>query len=368
MKRAMVRVLRIYDRETWNALALRFSNAHLRQSYEWGEIRRRQGWEPVRLAAFAGPECRVAMTVLTHRLPALGTLAYAPRGPLLEPGEDAAWAALPELVGALRRQTGATFLRVSPGLADRPDVRDRLSAAGFVGLPDFWSLWNAPRNIMRLDLRGSERELLGRMTPKRRQHISTGAKRDITTAFGTRLEDLRTFHRMLIEHGARQGYPVRDWDYFAALHDVFTLGEALGLAFGYVGGEPASALLGVRFGRVAYPLYAPNTPAARAGPVGDLVHWAWLRWAREAGCQEVDFGSSGTHVPPRDTDVTRGIYRFKVELGCRLELCLPYYDFVLEPLRYRLARALERSPLSRARFWWARLPAGVRAAVARRAA
>jgi peptidoglycan pentaglycine glycine transferase (the first glycine) len=364
----MLRVRLIDDRETWNALALGFPNAHLRQSYEWGEIRRQQGWQPLRLAAFGGLECRAAMTALVHRLPALGPLVYAPRGPLLEPGDDDAWAALPELVGALRRATGGTFLRVSPGVADRPDVGDRLKAAGFVALPDFWSLWNTPRNIMRLDLRGSEREVLGRMASKRRQHISTGAKKGITLTFSTRLEDLRTFHGMLVEHGARHEYPVRDWGHFAALHEVFTSDGALGMAFGYVGREVASALLGVRFGQVAYPLYAPTTPAARGAPVGDLVHWAWLRWAREAGCQEVDFGSSGTHVPPRETDVNLGIYRFKIGLGCRLELCPPYYDFVLEPLRYRLARALERSPLSRARFWLARLPAGLRAVVARRAA
>jgi lipid II:glycine glycyltransferase (peptidoglycan interpeptide bridge formation enzyme) len=287
---------------------------------------------------------------------------------LLDPGDAAAWTALPELLRTLHRQTGATFLRVSPGLADQPDVRDRLTGAGFAPLPDFWSPWNTPRNIMRLDVRGSERELLGRMAPKRRQHISTGAKKGVTTAFSTRLEDLREFYGMLVEHGARHRYPVRDWPYFAALSEVFGPSGSLGLVLGSVGGTRASALLGVRFGRVAYPLYAPNTPAARGAPVGDLVHWAWLGWAREVGCQEVDFGSSGTHVPPRDTDVNLGIYRFKVELGCRLELCLPYYDFVLAPLRYRLARAVERPALSRVRFWLARLPAPVRAVVARRAA
>jgi peptidoglycan pentaglycine glycine transferase (the first glycine) len=364
----MLRVRVIDDRVTWNTLVLGFPNAHARQSYEWGEIRRRHGWQPVRVAGFVGSECRVAMATLTYQLPGLGTVAYAPRGPLLEPEDDAAWSALPELVRWFRSATGAAFLRVSPGLADQPDLCDRLSAAGFVALPDFWSLWNTPRNIMRLDLGGSEQELLGRMARKRRQHISTGAKRGITTAFSTRLDDLRTFYGMLVEHGARHRYPVRDWGYFVALHDVFGSSGALGLTFGFVGGELVSALLGVRFGRAAYPLYAPNTPAARGVPVGDLVHWAWLRWAREAGCQGVDFGSSGTHVPPRDTDVNLGIYRFKVELGCRLELCLPYGDFVLEPLRYRLARALERPPFSRVRFWLARLPVGVRAAVARRAA
>jgi hypothetical protein len=29
------------------------------------------------------------------------------------------------------------------------------------------------------------------------------------------------FHGMLVEHGARHSYPVRDWRHFAALHEVF---------------------------------------------------------------------------------------------------------------------------------------------------
>src|SRR5262249_39925885 len=38
---------------------------------------------------------------------------------------------------------------------------------------------------------------------------------------------------------------------------------------------------------------------------------------REVVCTDIDFGSSGTHVPPRPTDTNFGIYRFKEELGAR---------------------------------------------------
>lgn len=366
----MICIQGIDDGAAWNALALEFSTADVRQSYEWGELRRRQGWRSVRLAAFLGDRCPVALAVQVRRVPGLGTLAYAPRGPLMEPGDEAAAAALPDLLRAIRRQTGAAFLRVSPGSLNGTGaaLAARLEEAGFAPLPEWWTLWNTPRNVMRLTVAGSERELLAQMARKRRQHISTAPKKSMTADFGAGLEDLRRFYALLVDHATRHRYPARDWGSFEALHAAFAPAGALALIRGRVQGEVVAALLGIRFGPVAYSLYAPSTPAARGTAVGDVVHWEWLRWAQAAGCREVDFGSSGTAIPPRETDVSFGIYRFKVELGCRLDLCPAYHDYVFEPLRYRIVRAVERSPLSRARYWLARLPAGVRAAIVRRMA
>jgi len=50
-----------------------------------------------------------------------------------------------------------------------------------VELRDFWPLWNTPRNVMRMSVTGTERELLAGMAAKRRQHIvSSAAKKGVT--------------------------------------------------------------------------------------------------------------------------------------------------------------------------------------------
>ena len=173
---------------------------------------------------------------------------------------------------------------------------------------------------------------------------------------------------MLTVHAARQGYPVRDWSHFEALHTAFAPSDSLCVVFGRVHGTLVSALFGVRFGSVAYTLHSASIGAPPAASVGDAVHWTWIRWARSAGCREIDFGSSGTHVPPRATDGNLGIYRFKEELGARLMLNVGYHDRVFRPARYRLARLVELRVLPGAWHRLARLPVGVRAALARRVA
>jgi len=365
----MPEIREIEAADHWDEIVRGFRSADLRQGHAWGEIRRRQGWTPVRLAAFEGGECVAALGALCRRLPLVGAVGYAPRGPLLHDDDLRGFDALPALADAVRARAGVTFLRVSPAVADeRHDVRLRLRERGFCALPDFWSLWNSPRNVMRMPLDGSEQDLLRRMARKRRQHISTAARRGITADVRTDVADLGEFYRLLVDHADRNGYPVRDRGHLEALRAAYGPSGDLAVATGRVHGRVVSALLGVRFGALAYPLYAPSAEDARGLPVGDLVHWEWIRWARSAGCRELDFGSSGTHVPPRETDANLGIYRFKVEIGCVLTLWMPYHDMVFDPIRYRLARTLERRALGRLRFWFGLLPSSLRGAVARRAA
>lgn len=353
-------------RDEWNALVRGLPRPDFRQSWQWGAVRVSRGWDVLRVAVVDGDAPAAAAQVLVGRLPGLGVVLYAPRGPLIAEG-DAGWAALPGLLGRLRAETGGVFLRVSPGvrLEDRAAVAP-LQARGFVPLPDMWSLWNTPRNVMRLDLTGSEREVLGRMTRKRRQHVSTGGRKGVTTELATSLTTLRTFHGLHGAHGRRQGYPVPPWPALEALHREFAVDDGLIVVSGRVRGELAGMLVGVRFGPVAHTLYAASTVAARHTAVGDLLHWELMQWARAGGCRELDLGSSCTDVPPTETHPNYGIYRFKCELGARLALCAAYHDYFFAGLRYRLARQLELHalPLGRrllGRLWPAarewRLPA-----------
>jgi peptidoglycan pentaglycine glycine transferase (the first glycine) len=330
-------------REEWNAIVLGMPGADFRQSWQWGALRASRGGAVLRLAVGRGGACAAAAQVLVHRIPGLGPVLYAPRGPLVAP-DAGGWNAVPLLLQRLHAETGAIFLRASPGVGvEEAAALAPLEARGFVRLPDLWSLWNAPRNVMRLGLTGSESDMLARMSRKRRQHVSTGSRKGIAVEMVASLDALRTFHALHGIHGQREGYPVPPWPALEALHREFAVDGGLAIGLGFVRGELASMLVGLRFGPVAHTLYAASTSAARRVPVGDLLHWELMRWARAAGCRELDLGSSCTDVPPTESHPNYGIYRFKAELGARLSLCAGYYDYVFAPLRYRVARGLERA-------------------------
>jgi peptidoglycan pentaglycine glycine transferase (the first glycine) len=331
----------VQNRDEWNGIVLGMPRFDFRQSWQWGALRASHGWTVLRVAVGAAGGPAAAAQVLGRRMPGLGVVLYAPRGPLLAAGEPGA-RALPLLLRRLRDETGAIFLRVSPGVTDdEATALAPLRAHGFSRLPDLWSLWNTPRNVMRLDLTGSEHDLLARMARKRRQHVSTGRRKGVSVEVVASLAALRTFHELHGAHGRREGYPVPPWSSLQTLHHEFAADDSLAIVRGFVHGELASMLVGLRFGPVAHTLYAAGTPAARRAPVGDLLHWELMRWARAAGCRELDLGSSCTDIPPTPTHPNYGIYRFKCELGAQLTLCAGYYDRAFAALRYRVARYLE---------------------------
>jgi lipid II:glycine glycyltransferase (peptidoglycan interpeptide bridge formation enzyme) len=336
---ARVRVVR--RRDEWNALVLGMPRPDFRQCWQWGAVRLSRGWDVLRVAVVDGDACAAAAQVLVRRVPGLGALLYAPRGPLVAEGA-AGREALPHLLRQIRIETHGVFLRVSPGVpVEDGGAVAPLHACGFVPLPDVWTLWNTPRNVMRLDLDGSEREMLGRMGRKRRQHVSTGPRKGVTVERAADLVTLRMFHELHTAHGRRQGYAVPPWPGLEALYREFGATDDLTILSGRVHGELAGMLVGVRFGPVAHTLYAASPPSVPHAPVGDLLHWELMRWARAGGCRVLDLGSSCTDLPPTQSHPNYGIYRFKYELGAQLTLCAPYHDHVFEALRYRLARRLE---------------------------
>lgn len=345
----MPEVRDVADRDEWNAIVQSFPLCDVRQSHEWGEIRRHEGWRPHRLAFYEDGRPRVALSALARPLPGVGSVLYAPRGPLLDPDDPGAWRALPELISAIARATNAIFLRLSPGLADHDPHVARLRETGGRPVEEFWATWNTYRNPMVLDLRGTERDLLARMTKKRRQRITRAAATGVSVEIATDAGAARAFYALLVDHAAHHGYPVRGAAYYERLREQFAGRGAVAIVLGRLGGELQAAQLGIRFGGTAYALHLPSTPAARLTHAGDAVEWEWIRWARATGCTSIEFGSSGTYVPPRGTEITYGSYLHKTELGCVLRLCAPYHDYVFAPRRYRLVRAAEAAVLPRVR-------------------
>ena len=341
-----VRATAVANGREWNELVLALDDADLRQSFEWGELRRRVEGRPFRYAVYDGsrPVAAIAATVWRAFGSPVSVL-YASRGPVLGRGSERAWPGLLEAARDMAGQTHAVFLRCSPGVvADEERLDTALVRRGFVRLPDEWTLWNAPRVVMALDLRPGEAELKRGMRESTRRsltRVQTNGGRvdlDVSEAAVARL------HRLLVAAGRRKGYPVRDLGFFQALRREY-LGDDRGyLALARHGDRDLAGVLAVRFGRRAHLLYDAidgGSEPARKLRAGTAVHWALIRWARAAGCEALDWGASGTGFPPRPGSNGYGIYEFKRGFGCSIAHLSGYYDLVFRPGLYRAFRWME---------------------------
>ena len=343
---ARIRAAAVSSGPEWNALVLTLGDPDLRQGFEWGELRRHAEGPTLRYAVYDGsiPVAGIAATVWqTGGAP--WSVLYASRGPVLGDASARAWPGLVEAATEMAQRTRAVFLRCSPAVpADDRALHAGLVHAGFVHLPDEWTVWNAPRVAMVLDLRPGEAELKRAMRESTRLSLTRLQKHGGRVDVDTSDEGVARLHRLLVNAGRRKGYPVRELGFFQTLRRQY-LARAHGcVTLASHDERDLAGVLGVRFGRRAYLLYAAidaESEQARTLRAGIAAHWALIRWAKDAGCEALDWGGAVTAFPPAAGSFGYGIYDFKRGFGSSLIRLPGYYDLIFRPRLYRAFRALE---------------------------
>lgn len=339
----MPRAIAVDDRDRWNALLSSRADAALEQGYEWGEVLRDSGAGVHRLAVAQEGRLAAAVAMLGWGAPIIGSVLYAPRGPVV--GEASAWPPLIEAIAGVARTTRAAFLRVSPPATASPHcLHEALLRQGFLHLPDEWAVWNCPRIVMTLGLDGDDDAVWRRISNTRRREIRVAARAFTLDEVGA-AADLRSFYRLLLRMGRDKRYPVRRPRFFEALWREYRRAGTGLLVLARHGGDVVGGLLAARFGRSAYFLYSAvdrARGAAAGAPAGPLLYWHFIRWARAAGCDMIHWGGSGTKLPPDPSDSGYGLYQFKRSFGATLVACPGYYDLVFRPVTYRVARLVEQ--------------------------
>jgi peptidoglycan pentaglycine glycine transferase (the first glycine) len=340
-----LRAIPVATGRRWNELVLALADADLRQSFEWGELPRDGGRSALRYAVYDGrvPVAAISATVW-RRFGSPFSVLYASRGPVVGAHPDV-WPGLLEAAADMARRTRAVLLRCSPPApADDRELDAAFVSHGFIRLPDQWTLWNAPRVVMVLDLRRDETVLRRAMRESTRLSLgrleSAGGRVELDASEAA----VGRLHRLLTAAGRRKGYPVRDLRFFLALRREYLARDQGCLALGRYGDRDLAGVLAVRFGRRAYLLYSAidaGSEAARKLRAGAAVHWAVIRWAKAAGCEVLDWGGAGTGFPPSRQSAGHGIYEFKRGFGCSLVHLAAYYDLVFHPALYRVFRWVE---------------------------
>jgi len=109
------------NEDRWEQVLARHPQAHLLQTYAWGELKAAFGWQVLRVESG-----QAAAQILVRRLPLGLRLAYVPRGPI------GAW--LPELLPELDaacRSLGAFALTIEPDAPDDAAAALELGYHGF---------------------------------------------------------------------------------------------------------------------------------------------------------------------------------------------------------------------------------------------
>jgi peptidoglycan pentaglycine glycine transferase (the first glycine) len=316
------------DRVKWDGFIEPLSDAHLLQTSMWGDLKDKFGWRPERVISGG-----TGAQILFRKLPFGFTMAYIPKGPV---GPD--WTELWPNVHDVCRKNRAIFLRVEPDVEDTSEENLTVKLPGFIPVGDTIQ----PRQTIYIDITGSPEDWLSRMKQKARYNTRLAEKKEVTV---NECQDFDAFDQLMRATGSRDGFGVHSIAYYREAYQVFQKKGNVALLQAIFNGKPLAMLMVFAHGNRAYYLYGASGDEERQRMPAYLLQFEAMRWAAQKGCTQYDLwgipdateGDLEANFESR-SDGLWGVYRFKRGLGGRIYRSCPGYDYVYQPLLYKLIR------------------------------
>jgi lipid II:glycine glycyltransferase (peptidoglycan interpeptide bridge formation enzyme) len=305
------------DPEQWNA-GLQRAGGHLLQSWEWGALKERYGWEARRIHVGGSGGTAYAQVLFRRKGPF--SLGYVPRGPaLMAAGAPAPlFARLRAELDAVCRARRAVSLIFEP---DRPlGLTGTYRDVGFVSGPAPFQ----PARTVKVPLLDDE-GLLDQMHPKNRYNVRLAQRRGVVVEKGgSDPASLAAFYDLLRDSAERNAFGIHGKAYYDDFMRLF--GERALLLFGLVDGQVAAGSISARFGDEAVYMYSGSSTEHRAHGAAFLLQFEAMRWARDHGCRRYDLWGiperdptpeelKGGRMPATQGEDWRGLHNFKVRFG-----------------------------------------------------
>src|SRR5579884_476719 len=337
------------QQDLWDRFVSTHPQGHFLQSWQWGELKARSGWSPLRLALWDTQQHKIVAGAQVLRRTAphlplwLGHLAYLPKGPLLDWSQGDLCATFFTQLHQLLRQQGAIALRIEP-------AQEMGTPAAELFLKQLAALRSAnilrahavpatqPLRTIMLDLSPDEDTLLARMKEKWRYNVRLAGRRGVTVRTAETLEDVAAWYRLLEITAARDHFGIHTLDYYRRAWQLFAArGQARLLLAEYQGQLLAGIFVGL-FARQAIYLYGASSNEQRQVMPNYLLQWEAIRQARQHGASCYDFWG----IPESDAEeeAMAGVYRFKRGWGGRVVRFLGCYERVYHPMAMKVARNL----------------------------
>lgn len=312
------------DSASWKKFIQQFSDPHLLQTSEWGELKNAFGWRASHLISGEN-----GAQILFKDLPLGLSLAYIPKGPL---GSD--WQVLMPEIDRLCKQNRAVFLKIEPDAWEDQSPDQDLATLGFRPSPH---TIQPPRTIT-IDISGTEEEILARMKQKTRYNIRLAGKKEVIVKASN---DIESFSKMMDVTGNRDAFGVHTQAYYQAAYDLFHPTGMCEILVAEYQGEPLAGLMVFAYGKRAWYLYGASANQHRNRMPTYLLQWEAIRWAKQTGSVLYDLWGvpdEDEHVLEKNFSERRdglwGVYRFKRGFGGELKRSVGAYDKVYNPLLY----------------------------------
>lgn len=315
---------------------------NFQQSLEWAEVKK-PNWKPeVILAEDKNNNIIGSMCVWIRKMPIFGNIMYSARGPVCNTEDISIMEQLTEGAKELAKKYNAIVLRMEPDVkSDDKIFRENVTKLGYKIKDDAKDFKDEiqPRYVFRLDIKGkTEEEVMAGFKQKWRYNIRLASRKGVVIKEGTK-EDLKDFHKIMIETGARDGFIIRPLEYFEKMYDC--LGEHMKVLMAYYENKPISGVIPIFYGNKTWYLYGASSNEHRNLMPNYLLQWEMIKMAIARHDDIYDFrGVSGV---VDENHPQYGLYRFKQGFGATFTEFIGEVYYPFKPLTYKLYRFSEKA-------------------------
>ena len=331
------------DRERYNEFAAACEYGNFLQSWEWGELKAATGWQPYRIAVEEEGRICAAVQILSRPVPGIRKcLFYSPRGPLYSLRRPELFQAILAEINDLARRHGALAYKIDPAIAaDNSDYVGMLVEHGFAPAAVAASGFGGtqPRYVMQVDVSPDEDDIIAKFKSKWRYNVRLAERSGVTVSSENSREQVGTFHDLLLETAARDGFKVRAQSYFDDIYDLFIAPEKGGLFLAHFEGKLIAGAIVLTLGKRAWYVYGASSNEHRDKMPNHLMQWEMMRWARARGCEVYDM--RGVANAEDKQSPLYGLNRFKRGFAAEYVEYIGEWDLVYSPTWHRLFTAAE---------------------------
>lgn len=327
------------DKSRFDSFVADFYSGDLLQSFEWGDLKAKSGWKPVRVYAEDNGKIVAAASLLKRQIPKIGKcIMYAPRGPVMDTQNKDLVLGFTQYIQSVARKHGAILVKIDPPvLIEDTQSEANIRAAGFRPIASQGFGGTQPKCVMQLDLAGkTPDELIASFKEKWRYNIRLAGRKGVTVNMDCGKSDLPAFYALLKETCERDGFLVRSLSYFEDMWDALVPSGYMKLVLTYFEGKPVAGAIAYLFGDKAMYTYGASSNEHRNVMPNHLMQWTMISWAKENNCKWYDFRGVSPRKDGGEDDHLSGLNRFKEGFSPRFVEYIGEYDLILSPTLYWL--------------------------------
>ncbi len=315
---------------------------NFQQSLEWAEVKK-PNWKPeVILAENEQGKIIGSLCVWIRKMPIFGNIMYASRGPVCDIHNLSVMKQLTDGAKELAKKYKAIVLRIEPDILSSDETfREIVTNLGYKIKDDAKDFKDEiqPRYVFRLNIKNkTEEEVMAGFKQKWRYNIRLAGRKGVVVKEGSR-EDLKDFHKIMIETGKRDGFITRPLEYFEKMYDCLGK-EHMKLLMAYYEDKPISGVIPIFYGNKTWYLYGASSNNYRNLMPNYLLQWEMIKMAIARKDDIYDFrGVSGV---VDETHPQYGLYRFKQGFGATFTEFIGEIYMPFKPITYALYRFSEK--------------------------